>query len=1113
MKLHPLSSRKNIRFPGVFDSPMVFGAIVLLAISSSAHAQQFVVTGFEASGSATTRATVVASCGGDTDSSANFLPPGLPPITTMPMFGNPTQTWSQFLGMGANARAGRIKCWYPCFDGNPAAVSITSHATAWSDNWIAVGGDGSGNLRLVGNADLVANFVDDTGASSASAQGNFEGIVTFIIDGVSPGTNVSVYYRADTTNSATGSIVVPGSIDPNQTGQDDVMTLVAGQPYTFAVTINDTARVPFNTRCSNYLCDSLRCKDGNARWVRADVELSFVPLPPPPPPPQGTAVLLFSLDIGSAEEASMGGPFDPGDLYPQGFSAGLNASFYRDDAVLFSGIDPAPNPADPTTGAPVASGDNIADIRDLYFNINGAAFLPFNLATELAGTEPPDRFFPYGYFEGVNNACIPPASRLLVSFDDDSIFPFTADPMAGPMGGAPTNSLSPLTGEVFGRTSYRDEVLQLQTWNAPGTLPLSVERQFSEGQIDGDLLPNPSIQLLEDDNDINALAQVLVDAENASCADFYYFTVDAEARYGLNPGIIYVANSTGILGEAITPADLGVPWGVDINAFDFAWVNNPELETMNFALLFSVASQKVGLPEDESGGLDPNQIYVSFLDGTHEPFLGAPLDNDVDAIAVIRTPYESAPMVATLELPDGKEGSLYDEFLEASGGANGWFDWSLSSGPLPTGLTLNSSGRIQGVPAAGTAGNYSIEVAVLSLTGVATQQLNLVINPPAPPPSFLSSFITPGKEGDWYTFTPLVIDGCTPLIFTISDGALPSGLLLDTSLGRIFGTPLESGSFPFDVTVTDNSGRDASESFVLTIDPLIPGLSPTITTTSVPTFTVGSPANFTFQASGGTLPYFWEVVFYSALPDGLTLDPNGNLSGTPTTVTQVIEVPIFVWDDNFESDTRTFYITVKPTAPTGPTPPLFDPVSTLTGDTGSFFNETLTVSGGAPPLRFRLGGGKLPVGVGLNPSTGTLSGWPQQAGLVTAVVVVEDANDDFDVVVVDIDVTSPATTGYPAWKVSHSVIADGVSQDGDVYAPMVEYYIGRNPNVYDPPGLIEFLPAPNGMYRFIVPFAGVPDVAFDIEAYNHATAQWERVSSNPFPAQSPFMARLRFFEY
>ncbi|SRR6266576_240303 len=55
-----------------------------------------------------------------------------------------------------------------------------------------------------------------------------------------------------------------------------------------------------------------------------------------------------------------------------------------------------------------------------------------------------------------------------------------------------------------------------------------------------------------------------------------------------------------------------------------------------------------------------------------------------------------------------------------------------------------------------------------------------------------------------------------------------------------------------------------------------------ITTVSLPDATIGAAYSVTLTASGGVPPYTWSIIS-GALPDGLSMDLDGNITGTPTT--------------------------------------------------------------------------------------------------------------------------------------------------------------------------------------------------------------------------------------
>jgi hypothetical protein len=83
------------------------------------------------------------------------------------------------------------------------------------------------------------------------------------------------------------------------------------------------------------------------------------------------------------------------------------------------------------------------------------------------------------------------------------------------------------------------------------------------------------------------------------------------------------------------------------------------------------------------------------------------------------------------------------------------------------------------------------------------------------------------------------------------------------------------------VVAVSNSGCGGSAATQLQTPPPPPSLF-TITTTSLPNGTVGSPYSVTLQASGATPPITWGL-YQSSLPSGLSLSSGGTISGTPVT--------------------------------------------------------------------------------------------------------------------------------------------------------------------------------------------------------------------------------------
>ncbi|MFM5904280.1 MAG: beta strand repeat-containing protein, partial [Microbacteriaceae bacterium] len=87
-----------------------------------------------------------------------------------------------------------------------------------------------------------------------------------------------------------------------------------------------------------------------------------------------------------------------------------------------------------------------------------------------------------------------------------------------------------------------------------------------------------------------------------------------------------------------------------------------------------------------------------------------------------------APVISTASLADGTISSAYSQTLAATLGDGTYSNWTLVSGPLPAGLTLNSAtGVISGTPT--TSGTYAVSFSVDSASQTsATKALSIVIS-------------------------------------------------------------------------------------------------------------------------------------------------------------------------------------------------------------------------------------------------------------------------------------------------------------------------------------------------------------------------------------------------
>lgn len=179
-------------------------------------------------------------------------------------------------------------------------------------------------------------------------------------------------------------------------------------------------------------------------------------------------------------------------------------------------------------------------------------------------------------------------------------------------------------------------------------------------------------------------------------------------------------------------------------------------------------------------------------------------------------------MISTTTLPDGVLNAGYTTALQSTGGT-GTISWSLAAGTLPAGLTLDpGTGAIAGTPTA--AGTSPITVKATdsaSPPNSVTTVLSISINTTAPTFAISTAGLPNGPVGTPYDQILTVTGGTTPLSWSISSGALPTGLSLNANTGEITGTPAATtagASFPFTVAVRDSSTAPltAQKQFTLT---------------------------------------------------------------------------------------------------------------------------------------------------------------------------------------------------------------------------------------------------------------------------------------------------------
>ncbi len=473
---------------------------------------------------------------------------------------------------------------------------------------------------------------------------------------------------------------------------------------------------------------------------------------------------------------------------------------------------------------------------------------------------------------------------------------------------------------------------------AKGTLPAGLTLNTSTGAITGTPTTSGTFTLQ------------VTDSNGFSAASRCPFTIAA------TPSLTCPAVSSGGVGITLSSPAITVSGGISPYTFSLASGTLPPGLTLNAS-----TGAITGTPTT-TGAFT---IQMTDADGV---------------VAVSGCPFiiGVAPVLTCPAVSSGEVGVAFNSpALTVTGGASP-YTFSLASGILPAGLTLNTTnGAITGTPTA--AGTFTIQVTDAAGI-VAASSCPFTI---AAAPVLTCPAISSGEIGRAFSSPPITVTGGTPpYTFSVS-GTLPPGLTLNTASGAITGTPTATGSFS--IQVTDAEGVVASNCLFT----IVPSL--TILTTALPQGTVGAAYSFQPLTAGGTQPFMWSI---GGLPPGLSGNPSsGLISGTPT-LTGTSSVTISVSDSSSPQQTasKTFPLVILG-------PPLVITTASPLPDatTNVAYFAQIAASGGQPPyhgstvnlpawLTFDI------TGTGACGTPLSLCGIPTTAGTNTFTIIVIDSS-------------------------------------------------------------------------------------------------------------------------
>jgi len=230
-------------------------------------------------------------------------------------------------------------------------------------------------------------------------------------------------------------------------------------------------------------------------------------------------------------------------------------------------------------------------------------------------------------------------------------------------------------------------------------------------------------------------------------------------------------------------------------------------------------------------GNNPRSVVVADFNG--DGFLDIAVANEGDStISVFEgdgnggfTEFPGSPFalagtlaIDSTSLPGATLQTAYSASLRAAGGTTPR-TWSVTSGTLPSGLSLNpNTGTISGTPTAAGTSIFTISVTDSAKPPHSVATTLAISVAAAAPILAVANSLPNGNIGGPFNEVLAATGGKAPYTWTLAAGLLPTGLTLASSTGAITGTPDTAGSFTFTVQVADSStpALTAQQQFTLT---------------------------------------------------------------------------------------------------------------------------------------------------------------------------------------------------------------------------------------------------------------------------------------------------------
>ena len=256
---------------------------------------------------------------------------------------------------------------------------------------------------------------------------------------------------------------------------------------------------------------------------------------------------------------------------------------------------------------------------------------------------------------------------------------------------------------------------------------------------------------------------------------------------------------------------------------------------------------------------------------------------------------------------------------------SGYQPTSFTASNLPTGLSINSSGVIQGTPTIGGAVSTSTITAV-NASGVASSVRQVItVNTLRPTINSAPVYTILNRTNatPYVITTTLTSTVVAPSSFSVSRGSLPTGMSLNTSSGVISGTPtsgkgitvvgLRANNATANGSPVPGGGQGPEFDLTIRVDVNPPVFTETLKKNCAAGFPLNAKNNFLSTANDP------ETFSLSGAPAWLSIANDGKISGTPPTAGTWI-IPVTIANTTLaglrQSITSNLTITAVSSAPT-----------------------------------------------------------------------------------------------------------------------------------------------------------------------------------------------------